>query len=109
MLLADQNLKFCRKVAHRGYLMEKGHIQHADSMEAIWRDEALVRKLVDEVDMVYHLAAAVGVRLILERPVETIETNIVGTEMVLRAATARGPRHVPPGGVGTRGALGSLD
>ncbi len=52
-------------------------------------DEALVRKLVDEVDIVYHLAAAVGVRLILEQPVETIETNIVGTEMVLRAATGK--------------------
>jgi UDP-glucose 4-epimerase len=50
------------------------------------RDEGLVQKLVGEVDLVYHLAAAVGVRLILERPVETIETNIVGTEMVLRAA-----------------------
>jgi UDP-glucose 4-epimerase len=50
------------------------------------RDEALLQKLVDSADVVYHLAAAVGVRLILERPVETIETNIVGTEMVLRAA-----------------------
>ena len=57
-------------------------------------DEALVRKLVDEVDIVYHLAAAVGVRLILERPVETIETNIVGTEMVLRAATGKRARVV---------------
>ncbi len=49
-------------------------------------DENLVQKLVDGADVVYHLAAAVGVRLILERPVETIETNIVGSEMVLRAA-----------------------
>src|SRR3990172_5149784 len=39
-------------------------------------------------------AAAVGVRLILERPVETIETNIVGTEMVLRAATGKRARVV---------------
>jgi UDP-glucose 4-epimerase len=58
------------------------------------RDEGLVQKLVDSVDVVYHLAAAVGVRLILERPVETIETNIVGTERVLRAATSRKPRVV---------------
>jgi UDP-glucose 4-epimerase len=36
--------------------------------------------------VVYHLAAAVGVRLILEQPVETIETNILGTDRVLRAA-----------------------
>jgi len=51
------------------------------------RDEALVQKLVAAADVVYHLAAAVGVRRILESPVETIETNIVGTETVLRAAT----------------------
>jgi nucleoside-diphosphate-sugar epimerase len=50
------------------------------------RDEALVQKLVAAVGVVYHMAAAVGVRLILERPVETIATNIVGTEMILRAA-----------------------
>ncbi len=58
------------------------------------RDEALVQKLVADVNVVYHLAAAVGVRLILERPVETIATNIVGTEMVLRAAAHRLTRVV---------------
>jgi UDP-glucose 4-epimerase len=57
-------------------------------------DETLVRKLVTGADVVYHLAAAVGVRLILDRPVGTIETNIVGTETVLRAARAGGPRVV---------------
>ena len=57
-------------------------------------DETLVRKLVIGADVVYHLAAAVGVRLILDRPVGTIETNIVGTETVLRAARATGPRVV---------------
>ena len=55
-------------------------------------DESLVRKLVAGADVVYHLAAAVGVRLILDRPVETIETNIVGTETVLRAAREGRPR-----------------
>lgn len=58
------------------------------------KDEALVQKLTADADVVYHLAAAVGVRLILERPVETIETNIVGTEMVLRAAAHRLTRVV---------------
>ena len=57
-------------------------------------DEAVVRKLVAGADVVYHLAAAVGVRLILDRPVETIETNIVGTETVLRAAREARPRVV---------------
>src|SRR5262245_45286870 len=54
-------------------------------------DAPLVEALVDRADVVVHLAAAVGVRLIIERPVHTIETNVAGTEVVLRAA-ARGAR-----------------
>ncbi len=50
------------------------------------RDEKLITKMVEDCDAVYHLAAAVGVRLIAERPVHTIETNIGGTEVVLDAA-----------------------
>ena len=57
-------------------------------------DELLVRKLVVGADVVYHLAAAVGVRLILEEPVRTIETNIMGAEMVLRAAAHAGTRVI---------------
>jgi UDP-glucose 4-epimerase len=49
-------------------------------------EEERVQELVADADVVYHLAAAVGVRLILDRPVETIETNILGTERILRAA-----------------------
>jgi UDP-glucose 4-epimerase len=56
------------------------------------QDEPLVRKLVRDADVVFHLAAAVGVRLILERPVDTIETNVFGTELVLRAASDTGAR-----------------
>jgi UDP-glucose 4-epimerase len=55
-------------------------------------DQGLVDKLVAEADVVYHLAAAVGVRLILDRPVETIATNVLGTEVVLRAAAPRRTR-----------------
>jgi UDP-glucose 4-epimerase len=43
-------------------------------------------RLASECDLIFHLAAAVGVKLIVERPVHTIETNILGTEMVLRLA-----------------------
>jgi UDP-glucose 4-epimerase len=43
----------------------------------------LMLELVDEADVVFHLAAAVGVRLIVEQPVRTIETNIKATELVL--------------------------
>ena len=49
-------------------------------------DRQLVQDLVAECDRIYHLAAAVGVRLIAERPVHTIETNITGTEVILEAA-----------------------
>ena len=56
-------------------------------------EEDNLQEFVDEADLVYHLAAAVGVRLILERPVETIETNILGTDRVLRCA-AKGQKKV---------------
>ena len=46
----------------------------------------LLAELVDEADQIYHLAAAVGVRLIVDSPVRTIETNVKTTEMVLAAA-----------------------
>ncbi len=52
-------------------------------------DEAVVGPLVDRADFVFHLAAAVGVKLIVEAPVRTIETNVHGTEVVLRQARRR--------------------
>jgi len=52
-------------------------------------DGPLVAELVDRCDVTVHLAAAVGVRLIVERPVHTIETNIGTTEVVLAAAAKK--------------------
>jgi UDP-glucose 4-epimerase len=52
-------------------------------------DGALLRELTADCDRVFHLAAAVGVRMIVERPVHTIETNVAGTEQVLRVALER--------------------
>jgi UDP-glucose 4-epimerase len=49
-------------------------------------NEPLMKDLVVECDQIYHLAAAVGVKLIMNRPVETLETNVKGTEMVLGTA-----------------------
>ena len=46
-------------------------------------NRSLMMELVDRADLVFHLAAAVGVRLIVEQPVRTIETNIKATELVL--------------------------
>jgi len=52
-------------------------------------DAPLVAECVDRCDVTVHLAAAVGVRLIIERPVHTIETNIRATEVVLAAAAKK--------------------
>jgi UDP-glucose 4-epimerase len=49
-------------------------------------ERGLLAELVDRADVVVHLAAAVGVRLIVERPVQTIQTNVHGTELVLELA-----------------------
>jgi UDP-glucose 4-epimerase len=55
-------------------------------------DRAIVAPLVATADVVFHLAAAVGVRLVMEQPVRTIETNIKTTETVLALAAERGSR-----------------
>ncbi len=52
-------------------------------------DEPLVSELLDRCDVTVHLAAAVGVKLIVERPVHTIETNVHGTEVVLHCAAKK--------------------
>jgi UDP-glucose 4-epimerase len=49
----------------------------------------VLSELVDTCDVIFHLAAAVGVKLIVESPVRTIETNVRGTEMVLAAANKK--------------------
>ena len=54
--------------------------------------KTVVNELVNKVDVVYHLAAAVGVRLIVERPVHTIVTNLEGTEIVLDHCARFGKR-----------------
>jgi len=58
---------------------------HLDSIE----NRQLVAELVDDADVVVHLAAAVGVRLIVESPVRTIETNVNGTQHILEAAAKK--------------------
>jgi UDP-glucose 4-epimerase len=52
-------------------------------------NEGLMAELVDRCDVVFHLAAAVGVKLIVEAPVRTIETNVHGTEIVLTLASKK--------------------
>src|SRR5256886_12491482 len=63
---------------------------HLDNIE----NRQLLAELVDDADVVVHLAAAVGVRLIVESPVRTIETNVHGTELVLELANKKKKRVV---------------
>jgi UDP-glucose 4-epimerase len=65
------------------HLKAQGRFHHFfDSIQ----NRSLLAELVDESDVIFHLAAAVGVRLIVESPVRTIETNVYGTQLVLEAA-----------------------
>ncbi|HWR36960.1 MAG TPA: GDP-mannose 4,6-dehydratase [Clostridia bacterium] len=67
---------------------ERGFFYEIESIT----NKQLMAELVDRCDIVYHLAAAVGVRLIVESPVRTIETNVRGTEVVLELAAKKQKR-----------------
>ena len=58
---------------------------HLDNIE----NRQLLAELVDDADIIVHLAAAVGVKLIVESPVKTIETNVNGTQLVLETASKK--------------------
>ena len=58
---------------------------HLDGIE----NRQVLAELVDDADVIVHLAAAVGVKLIVESPVRTIETNVNGTQMVLEASSKK--------------------
>jgi UDP-glucose 4-epimerase len=62
-----------------------GFSYHIESVNT----EPLLAELIDQADVVFHFAAAVGVRLIVEQPVHTIETNVHGTEVVLKHANKK--------------------
>lgn len=64
----------------------KSHAHFNVVIESIL-NETVMDRLVSECDIIYHLAAAVGVELIVSKPVEVIETNILGTETVLKLAS----------------------
>jgi len=63
----------------------RGFEYFIDSVE----NEPLLAELIDRSDVVFHFAAAVGVKLIVEQPVYTIETNVHGTEVVLKHANKK--------------------
>ena len=66
----------------------KPHPRFAYTIDSLFH-QSVVAELVDAADLVFHLAAAVGVRLVMESPVRTIETNVRGTEVVLAAAAKK--------------------
>jgi UDP-glucose 4-epimerase len=79
--------------------LSTGSMRNVDALTASSRfhyrigsvtNEELVAALVDRADVVFHLAAAVGVKLIVEKPTHTIETNVRGSEVVLQAAAKKG-------------------
>ena len=66
----------------------KGRAGFAYTIDSV-TNESLLAELIDQNDVVFHLAAAVGVKLIVEQPVHTIETNVHGTEVVLKHANKK--------------------
>jgi UDP-glucose 4-epimerase len=66
----------------------KGHPGFDYTIDRV-ENEPLLAELIDRSDVVVHLAAAVGVKLIVEQPVHTIETNVHGTEVVLKLANKK--------------------
>ncbi|MBN1493868.1 MAG: GDP-mannose 4,6-dehydratase [Candidatus Omnitrophica bacterium] len=71
----------------------KGHKNFAFT-EGDILDCALLDKMFKGVDMVYHLAAAVGVKFIIDNPLDSIHVNVLGTENVFRCAVKRGCKVV---------------
>lgn len=71
------NIRHLREERRFGYTIDSCH------------DSRVVAELVDEADYIYHLAAAVGVQLIVDSPVRTIETNVHCTEIVLAQANKK--------------------
>jgi UDP-glucose 4-epimerase len=66
----------------------KDHPRFRYTIDSV-HNRSAVAEVIDECDVVFHLAAAVGVRLIVESPVRTIETNVHGTEVVLSLANKK--------------------
>jgi UDP-glucose 4-epimerase len=95
--LADALLEAGHKVSiiddlSTGSILNINHLKGRENFDYVIdtiANEPLLAELIDRVDVVVHLAAAVGVKLIVEEPVRTIETNVHGTELVLKHASKK--------------------
>jgi len=75
-----------------GDLANIEHLKSAEGFEYVIdtvMNEDRLAELIDSSDVVFHLAASVGVKLIVQSPIQTIETNVDGTEAVLRLASKK--------------------
>jgi len=66
----------------------KGHANFGYTLDSVM-NRPVMMELVDRADVVFHLAAAVGVRMVVERPVHTIEMNIKATELILELSARK--------------------
>jgi len=82
-VLDDLSTGSIRNIAHL-----KNHSRFHYTIDAV-QNQPLAAELIDQCDGIVHLAAAVGVKLIVESPVRTIETNVHGTEVVLSLANKK--------------------
>jgi len=83
LILDDLSTGSIENIAHL-----KGHPRFGYFVDSV-TNEPLLAELIDRSDAVFHLAAAVGVKLIVEQPVHTIENNVHGTEVVLKHANKK--------------------
>ena len=74
---------------HRQHHPPQGPRRNSSTSSTRSTNEPLLAELIDRSDVVFHFAAAVGVKLIVEQPVHTIETNVHGTEVVLKHANKK--------------------
>ena len=73
------------------------HLEHSKSFNFCIDDitnEKVMKKLIKKVDIVFHLAAAVGVKYIIDNPLDSIRTNVKGTEIILQLANSLGKKKV---------------
>ena len=84
MLLDDLSTGSLDNIAHL-----REHPRFDCTIDSV-QNRSVVADLVDRCDVIFHLAAAVGVRLVVESPVKTIETNVQGTEVLLAQAAQTG-------------------
>ncbi len=91
-LLAEGNRVLVIDDFSTGSIQNIAHLKGSPGFEYVVdtiMNRPVLAELVDRADFIFHLAAAVGVRLIVESPVRTIETNVRGTELVLELANKK--------------------